>query len=449
MSDQTFFGKDGLISQLMIDNKQQHICFPRNFTITILGCTNKLLPRITCLVEQAEHHNLPLGIVINQCVATPKARTIPVIIININRYNIWVRQPLLAAKLYDMECNEIEYRTTMDWEGENIMIRCQHVPTQLINTNSCQVEAGPIQPTNPEIEKPQFGPRQNTNSANFNFKTEIDWLPFQLNIRKEASLMQNQQSSFINQVYDNKEVFFLHDEDLGYCDQIKHTIPTMMDKPVYLPHHTIPRQLQGEVCKCLDTWLCQGIMQPSKNPYAAQVVVVCKKLGEMYLCIDYHKLNSIMVRDAFPLPQIDNTLQAVHSSNWFMSFDLTQGYLRLTMEEDNIKKTTFRARFLGLYEFTCMTFGPEHQQAFDALKEALVTAPVLGYPDFKRESMLETDASLQGLGAVLSQQDETVKLHVIPYASWSLCPSERSTCNYSSAKLELLVLKWTFIGKTC
>ena len=77
---------------------------------------------------------------------------------------------------------------------------------------------------------------------------------------------------------------------------------------------------------------------------------------------------------------------------------------------------------------------PEHQKAFDVLKEVLVKAPVLGYPDLNRECLLEIDASLQGLGAVLSQQDETGRLCMIAYASQSLCPSERSMCNYSSAK---------------
>ena len=245
----------------------------------------------------------------------------------------------------------------MDQEGVNITIRFQPVPLQLINMNSCQEEAGTLQPSSPEFEKPEFGPRLDTNSANFNLKNEIDFLPFQLSIRKDANSMQDQQSHFINLVYDNKEIFSLHDEDLGYCKQMKHIILMTMDKPVYLLHHTIPRQLQGEVHKWLDTWWQQGIIWPSKSHYASQVVIVHKKLGDIHLCIDYPKLNSITVRDAFPLPKTDKGLQAVHSSNWFTSFTLAQGYLQLAMEEDNVKKTALRTRSSGLYKFTCMPFG--------------------------------------------------------------------------------------------
>ena len=99
-------------------------------------------------------------------------------------------------------------------------------------------------------------------------------LPFQLNLGDEAKLTHVQQSWFIDLIYDHPEVFSLHDEDLGFCDWIKHTIPMTMDKPVYLAHHTIPPQLQGEVHKCLDTWLQLGIIRPSQSPYASQVVIV-------------------------------------------------------------------------------------------------------------------------------------------------------------------------------
>ena len=89
----------------------------------------------------------------------------------------------------------------------------------------------------------------------------------------------------------------------------------------------------------------------------------------------------------------------------------------------------------------------EHQKAFDTLKLALTTAPVLGYPNFNREFILETNASLRGLGAVLSKIDENGKAHVIAYASWTLRPSEKSMHNSSSTKLELLALKWTVTEK--
>ena len=103
-----------------------------------------------------------------------KARTIPVIFINTNRYNVWIRQPLLAAKLFDAECDEIEYRANMNQDGDNISVGFEPVPPQLINTNSCQVEAGPIQLDSPEIEKPEFGPRLDTNSTEFNIKKELE-----------------------------------------------------------------------------------------------------------------------------------------------------------------------------------------------------------------------------------------------------------------------------------
>ena len=83
----------------------------------------------------------------------------------------------------------------------------------------------------------------------------------------------------------------------------------------------------------------------------------------------------------------------------------------------------------------------EHQIVFDTLKIALTTAPVLMYPDFSKEFMLETNASLKGLAAVLYQDDNTSRVHDMAYASWTLKPSEQSMCNYSSAQLELLALK--------
>ena len=108
------------------------------------------------------------------------------------------------------------------------------------------------------------------------------------------------------------------------------------------------------------------------------------------------------------------------------------------------KKNTTTGIERKLRFFEWMT---KHQDAFNALKEALSTAPVLGYPDFSREFILETDASLNGQGTILSQQGKHRKICVIAYASSSLHPSERSMHNYNSVKHELLALKWVVMEK--
>ena len=107
----------------------------------------------------------------------------------------------------------------------------------------------------------------------------------------------------------------------------------------------------------------------------------------------------------------------------FSSFDLAQGYLQMAMEEEDIEKTAFCAGSSGLYAFTRMPFG------------------------LTKLFILETDASLKGLGAVLSQKGDDNEIRVIAYASLSLRPSEKSMRDYSSAKIELMALKWSICDK--
>ena len=88
-------------------------------------------------------------------------------------------------------------------------------------------------------------------------------------------------------------------------------------------------------------------------------------------------------------------------------------------------------------------WGPEQEKAFQTLKEKLVSPPILGYPDYGRPFILYTDASGDGLGAVLSQEQDGKK-RVLAYASRGLSKSER---NYPAHKLEFLALKWSITDK--
>ena len=84
-------------------------------------------------------------------------------------------------------------------------------------------------------------------------------------------------------------------------------------------------------------------------------------------------------------------------------------------------------------------WSPECETAFVTLKNKLVTPPVLVYPRFGEEFTLETDASILGLGAVLSQKQADGRLHPVAYASRALNPTEK---NYSVTELETLAVVW-------
>ena len=78
-------------------------------------------------------------------------------------------------------------------------------------------------------------------------------------------------------------------------------------------------------------------------------------------------------------------------------------------------------------------------KAFEMLKRACMNSPVLAFTNYTKEFLLETDASKEGLGAVLSQKQEDGQFHPVAYGSWALTMHEK---NYHSMKLEFLALKW-------
>ena len=86
----------------------------------------------------------------------------------------------------------------------------------------------------------------------------------------------------------------------------------------------------------------------------------------------------------------------------------------------------------------------EALDAFHELKIKCMTAPVLAFADFEKPFRLETDASGDGLGAVLSQKQSDGKYHPVAYASCSLKGSESK---YHSSKLEFLALKWAVVNQ--
>ena len=91
------------------------------------------------------------------------------------------------------------------------------------------------------------------------------------------------------------------------------------------------------------------------------------------------------------------------------------------------------------FKLQLVTLSPEALEAFHTLKEKCMTAPVLAFADFKKPFRLTTDASGDGLGAVLSQKADDGEYHPVAFASRELKGGE---AKYHSSKLEFLALKW-------
>ncbi|KAJ9512034.1 hypothetical protein QJQ45_004612 [Haematococcus lacustris] len=138
---------------------------------------------------------------------------------------------------------------------------------------------------------------------------------------------------------------------------VGHSIPLQSDgKPPARPSYRMSKPEQDELRKQITDLLAKGLIEPSSSPYAAPVLFVQKKSGELRMCIDYRQLNKITIRDQYPLPRIDDLFDQLAGKTVFSSLDLQAGYHQIRIPAEDVPKTAFRTP-MGHYQFKVLCFG--------------------------------------------------------------------------------------------
>ena len=204
------------------------------------------------------------------------------------------------------------------------------------------------------------------------FKPEAE-LPEYLEIMlKDTELAELERIKVRTLIHKFQHVFAKPDEPLGRTNVTKHDIHTGDHPPIKQRARRAPTLQQDiidiEIAKMLDG----NVIEPSQSPWGAPIVLVKKKDGTTRFCVDYRKLNDISIKDAYPLPNIEETFDSLNGASMFCSLDLASGFWQVEMDEDSAAKTAFVTRN-GLFQFKVMPFGLCNAPAtFERLMEIIL-----------------------------------------------------------------------------
>ncbi|KAL8582193.1 hypothetical protein ACOMHN_004112 [Nucella lapillus] len=137
-----------------------------------------------------------------------------------------------------------------------------------------------------------------------------------------------------------------------------YTVELTTKQPVHVKAYPIPYATRQVVEEEVEKMLELGVIEPSRSPYSAPVVIVRKKSGEHRFCVDYRRLNNVTKVDAEVIPNVEDLFAQISTpkSKYFTRIDLSKGYWQIALSEDSKEATAFSTP-TGLFQWRVLPFG--------------------------------------------------------------------------------------------
>ena len=151
------------------------------------------------------------------------------------------------------------------------------------------------------------------------------------------------------------EMLHRHQKAFGFDGRLGH-LPTKVhirtvdgQVPIAVPMYGSSPEKRKVMDEQIDKWFEQGVIEPSISPWSAPVVIAYRN-GKPRFCVDYRKLNAVMIPDEFPIPRQSEILSSLSGAQVLSSLDALSGFTQLELDPEDVEKMAFRTH-RGLFQF--------------------------------------------------------------------------------------------------